>query len=309
MGRALARPIRVVVVSERPVTNLQLWVSVVELGCFFGLLALSYFLVLAGAGFFNFAIGPYAMVGGLCTSWLVIRHGISLWPAIGLALVSSLLLAAATELAVVRPVERRSGGGELPALVAVAAVLFLIQQLGGYVFGRTTLPGQRIVHHASYHFRSAIIQPTSVVLVAVTAAVFIGVGTWIRFTRTGRLLRAVGDSKESAAVLGLPVNRIRLVVFVLSGLLAGLTGVLFAPKAGVSWLSGLDWALSGFLALVVGGTGTIFAPLLGGLLLGAAEVFIPFYFGGGSRSYGILVVALVFFAFKPTGLTSRAVRT
>jgi branched-chain amino acid transport system permease protein len=60
--------------------------------------------------------------------------------------------------------------------------------------------------------------------------------------------------------------------------------------------------------MVVGGTGSLWAPLLGGLLLGGLEVFVPYYFGGQSHVYGLLVVALVFFAFKPQGLFVRSVR-
>ena len=54
--------------------TLDLWISALQMGCFFGLLALAYYLVLVGAGFFNFAIGPYAMVSGLFTSYLVIEE-------------------------------------------------------------------------------------------------------------------------------------------------------------------------------------------------------------------------------------------
>jgi branched-chain amino acid transport system permease protein len=209
----------------------------------------------------------------------------------------------------VRPVQRRSGGGELPALVAVAAVLFAIQQLAGYLFGHTTLPGQSLVTFDPLPLGDTFVQPNTVLLVAFTAVGFAAFALWIRLTRTGRLLRAVGDSKHAAALLGLPVNRIRLIAFLLSGLLAAVTGLLFAPKAGVSSLSGLSWALSGFLAMVVGGTGSVWAPLLGGLLLGAIEVFLPYYFGGQAGVYGLLVVALLFFAFKPNGLFVRRVRT
>jgi branched-chain amino acid transport system permease protein len=285
----------------------QLWISALEMGCFFGLLALAYYLVLVGAGFFNFAIGPYAMVAGLGTSWLVVQKGLGIWAAAGVAVLAVLALAVLTELAVVRPVQRRSGG-ELPALVAVAAVLFAIQQFAGYLFGYTTLPGQNLVTFGPVRLGGTSVQSGTVLLVAVTAVAFGALAAWIRFTRTGRLLRAVGDSKHAAALLGLPVNRVRLVAFLLAGLLAAVTGLLFAPKAGVNSLSGLNWALSGFLAMVVGGTGTVWAPLLGGLLLGAVEVFVPYYAGGQSHVYGLLVVALLFFAFKPSGLFTRRVR-
>jgi branched-chain amino acid transport system permease protein len=289
-------------------TDPQLWVSAIELGCFFGLLALSYFVVLAGTGFFNFAVGPYAMVGGLCTAWLVINHGFGLWFAVVIALVVTMALAATTELVVVRPVQRRSGRSDLPALVAVTAVLFAIEQLAGVVFGYTTLPGENLVNIQPVQLGSAIVVPSALVLAIVTVVVFVLVAAWVRFTRTGRLLRAVGDSREAATLLGLPVNRIRIVAFVLSGLLAGIAGLLFAPKAGVSSTSGLDWALSGFLALVVGGTATVWAPLVGGLILGALQIFIPFYFGGASLSYLLLILAVAFFALRPQGIFVRRVR-
>ena len=286
----------------------QLWLSALEMGCFFGLLALAYYLVLVGAGFFNFAIGPYAMMGGLCTSWLVIERDMGVWPAAAVAVAVTVALAAATELVVVRPVQKRSGKGELPALVAVAAVLFLIQQLAGYLFGYVTLPGQSLATFDPVTVGSTTVQPSSVLLFVMTVVVFAGTAAGIRLTRTGRLLRAVGDSTHAAALLGLPVNRIRLVAFLAAGLLAAVTGLLFAPKAGVSSLSGLSWTLSGFLAMVVGGTGSLWAPLLGGLVLGGLEVFVPYYFGGQSHVYGLLFVALVFFAFKPQGLFVRRVR-
>ncbi len=143
---------------------------------------------------------------------------------------------------------------------------------------------------------------------AVTAVAFAATALWIRYTRTGRLLRAVGDSTHAAALLGLPVNRVRLVAFLIAGVLAAVTGLLFAPKAGVNSLSGLSWSVSGFLAVVVGGTGSVWAPLAGGLLLGAVEVFVPYYFGGQSHVYGLLLVALLFFAFRPQGLFVRMVR-
>jgi len=289
-------------------TELQLWISAVQMGCFFGLLALAYYLVLVGAGFFNFAIGPYAMVGGLCTSWLVIEWDVNVWAAAGIAIVVAALLAIATEVLVVRPVQRRSGGGELPALVAVAAVLFAIQQGAGSVFDYVTLPGQNLLTIAPIAIGATALQPGTILTIGATAVAFAGIAAWIRWTRTGRLLRAVGDSTAAATLLGLPVARVRLVAFVVSGVIAAVAGLLFSTKAGVNSLSGLSWAISGFLALVIGGTGTVVAPLVGGLLLGLVEVFVPYYFGGQSHVYGMLIVALLFFAVKPEGLFVRRVR-
>ena len=290
-------------------TDIQLWLSAAEVGCFFGLIALSYLLILEGAGFFNFALGPYAMVAGLGTTWLVIEKEMSLWPAVAVAVLVVVVLAAATELLVVRPIEARSGGSELSALVAVAAILFAIEQGAGFVFGRRQLPGQLLVEFDPIEVGDAFLQPSAAVLLAVTVVVFLAVAAWLRLGGTGRLLRAIGDNKEAAAVLGLPVSRARLTAFVLGGLVAAVAGLLYAPKAGVGFETGLSWTLSGFLALVVGGTGTVWAPLVGGLLVGGVEVFVPYYLGSAAPNYVILGIALVFFAFRPEGMFSRRIRT
>lgn len=286
----------------------QLWVSVIEIGSFYSLIALAYLLVLEGAGFFNFAIGPYAMVAGLGTSWLVIEKDWNPVPSAIFMVAVVLALAAVTDVVIVRRIEKKSGGGELPALVAVAAIIFAIQQAAGMAFGRRDLPGQRLITFDRIELGEAIIQPTSVLLVCVTVLLFAGVFVWFKVTSTGRSLRAVGDNKAAAQLLGLPVSRIRLTAFVLAGLVGGIAGLLFAPKAGVSFDRGLVWAVWGFLALVVGGTGSALAPLLGGFLLAASQVFVPYYWGGGAQDYVTLGVALLFFAFRPQGIFTRRVR-
>lgn len=286
----------------------QLWLSVLEIGSFFGLIALAYQLTLIGAGFFNFAIGPYAMVAALGASWLAIELKMPVAVSLVIGLLIAVAVSGLTELLVVRQVQKRSGKGELPALVAVTAVLFIVQQGAGTLFGRPALPGQVLVSFGTWQFGEVYLAGTTVVLVVSTAVIFIAVSLWMGLSRTGRLLRAVGDNRSAAALLGLPVGRIRLIAFLLSGLIAGLAGILYAPKTGVAFTSGLAWTLVGFLALVIGGTGRTWAPLIGGLVLGAIQVFAPFYFGSMGPTTMVLLIALLFFAFRPQGLFSTRVR-
>lgn len=289
--------------------NPQLWVSVFTIGSFYGLIALSFYLTLVGAQFFNFAIGTYAMVAGLGASWLVLFQNWPLPLAAVTALVAAIGLSILTEVAVIRPVQRRSKG-ELSALVAVAAVLFAISQIAGLVFGHQALPGQPIFAPDRIEIGAAVIQGTTIPLLVATVVMFAATWLWIRGTRTGRLLRAVGDSTEAARTLGLPVGRVRIVAFAVGGLIAGVAGLMFAPAGGVGVGpdSGLAWTLSGFLAFVIGGTASVWAPLAGGILLAMLQIFVSYYFGGNVATYGILVIALVFFAFRPEGLFARKVR-
>jgi branched-chain amino acid transport system permease protein len=286
----------------------QLWVSTVELTCFFSLLGLAYLLVMEGSGLFNFAIGQYAMVGGLGTAWLMFDKELSIVPAALIGIVFAVACAGVTEVAVVRPIQRRTGGDELPALVAVVALLAALEQFAGWRFGQQTLPGRPLVAFDGFEIAGAQVAPHVVILVIATVLVVLLTTLWRRYTSTGRLLRAVGDNEHAAALLGLPVKRIRITAFVVAGAVAGLAGILFAPKAGVSFHSGLGWSLLGFLVLVVGGTGSMLAPVLGGFLLAIVEIWAPYHFGSASKDYLVFAVALAFFAFRPTGVFARKVR-
>ena len=132
---------------------------------------------------------------------------------------------------------------------------------------------------------------------------------WLKFSPYGKILRAVGDNQEAAQTLGLPVTRVRLIAFGLAGLIAGIAGPLFASKAGVGFDSGLSYSLFGFIALVLGGTGTPWAPLAGGLLLASIQIMSSYFLGSVWLNYATLAVAVVFFAIRPEGIFARRVRT
>ena len=287
--------------------EVQLWLSALEVGCFFALLGLAFLLVWQGTGDFNFAIGPLAMIGALCASWLSIEHEVPMWPALLLGIVLVVVLSAVIELAVVRPISSRSTQ-HLPAVVAIAAVLFAIMQGAAVFFGRTSLPGLQVVSFDPIQLGELTIISTTLVLIVVTFATFAAVGIWVKAAPSGRLLRAVGNNADAARTIGLPVSRVRLTAFVLAGAIAAVAGLLYAPKSGVSFDRGLTWTMVGFLAVVVGGTGSIWAPLVAGLLLGALEVFLPYYFSSSTPDYVMLLLALVFFAFRPQGIFMQRVR-
>ncbi|WP_039829132.1 branched-chain amino acid ABC transporter permease [Nocardia testacea] len=286
----------------------QLWLAGAEIGCFFALVALSIYLVVVGASFFNFAAGPYAMAAGLLAGYASAQWGVPIIAGAALGVAAAVGISLVTEVVVVRPVQRRSGGAELPALVAVTATLFAIQQLAGTIFGRTPVSVANLLPLPDFHLGPVSVQGTTATIILATVAVLVATVLWLRATTTGRLLRAVGDNHDAARMIGVNVTRVRLWAFGLSGAIAGIAGVVFAAKSGAQFTSGLSWTLTGFLALVVGGTGRPWAPLVGGLALGWVQVFGSFYFGATGSSIAIFLVALVFFAFRPEGLFQRKVR-
>ncbi|MET4047481.1 branched-chain amino acid ABC transporter permease [Rhodococcus sp. 1163] len=286
----------------------QLWLAAIEIGCFFALVALSMYLVVVGASFFNFAAGPYAMAAAMVTGYATTAWGLPVVFSALLGVAVGITVSLLTEVIVVRNVQRRSGGAELPALVAVTATLFAIQQLAGTIFGRTPLPVQNLFPFANFSIGGVAVQGTTVTIVLVTVVAAAATIMWLRSTTTGQLLRAVGDNNEAAQIIGVGVNRVRLWAFGISGAIAAIAGIVFAAKSGAQFTNGLSWTLTGFLALVIGGTGKPWAPLVGGLALGIVQVFGSYYFGATGSSIAIFLIALTFFAFRPEGLFQRKVR-
>ncbi|WP_033288960.1 branched-chain amino acid ABC transporter permease [Amycolatopsis jejuensis] len=287
---------------------LQLWVSVAALAVFSGVLGLGYLLVMRGSGVFMFALGPLAMTSAMLGSWLVTVYQLPKLLAFVIGVVAATALSALLEMSIVRPLHQRTGGAELPTVVAIVAVLFALQQLAGTVFGRTPLPGQALVPASSWRLGGLVLDGPLLLLIGVGLVLLVAAGYWLRRTRYGRMLRAVGDNERAAEIIGVPVRRIRLLAFALAGALAGVMGPLFAARTGVSFESGLQWTLAGFLALIVGGIGPYWAPLAGGLIIAALQTLAVYWLGPSWLDYLTFAMAFVFFVFRPQGLFRAKVR-
>lgn len=284
------------------------WIAVAEIGSFYALIAVAYLVVQRGAGFFNFAIGAYAMVAGLASAYASATLG---WPdlaAIVFGLALAVVLSVLTELVVVRPIDAVAPGQELPALIAVVAVLFAVEQAAATAFGRLPLAGVTWVSNDVVTVGSLNLQKPGIFLIGMTVVAFIVLQAWTSRAKFGQMLHAVGDNKHAAETIGLPVGTIRLVAFAVGGLLAAVAGSLWAFKAGVHFDQGFDFALQGFLALVIAGRSSIWAPLVGGILFATAQQLAIFYFGGAALDYVTLALALAFFAWRPGGIFSRRAR-
>ena len=288
--------------------DINLWIAALEIGCFFALIGLTLYLVVVGADFFNFATGPYAMAAALFAGFATASWGMSIYVAVLVGILIGIVSGMLTEIVVVKPIQKRAGGAELPALVVVTATLFGLQQLAGTLFGRTPRSVEQFLPLGDLTIGDVVIDRGSLSIILTTVVIFVGVIAWLNMSTVGQLLRAVGDNNEAARMIGINVNVVRLWAFGIAGAIAAIAGLVFAAKSGVQFTSGLSWTLTGFLALVIGGLGRPWAPLIGGLALGFIQVFSSYYYGATGASIAIFLVALVFFAVRPEGLFQRKVR-
>jgi branched-subunit amino acid ABC-type transport system permease component len=258
----------------------------------------------------NFAYGDYMTFGAFVGVLFNVELGLPILPAAVLAMAATALLSVLLDLVLWRPMRARGAGFMGLFLVSVGLALVLRQAI--FLVAGPQPRSYDVDPYKVYVLGSVRLSGAQGTAIVVAAVAIVLVGLLIARTAIGRMMRAVADDASLAAVSGVRTSRVILFTWVLSGLLAGLAGVLaglvqysFDPNFGFALL------LPVFAAVVLGGIGSPYGALLAGLLLGLAmEVSTwPSLAGGVNPTYkpvvafAALILALL---LRPQGLLGRA---
>jgi len=145
-----------------------------------------------------------------------------------------------------------------------------------------------------------------VLVIVGTAVLMVVLTLWVNRSRTGKAVRAVSFDREAAEMMGVNVNHVIVVTFLIGSALAGISGVMTALVFGrIFHFMGFVAGLKAFTAAVVGGIGSIPGAMLGGLLIGMAEAYTTGYISSTFQNlivFGLLILVLL---IKPTGLLGK----
>jgi len=280
---------------------LQNVIDALTAGSYYALFALGIALIFGIMRLVNFAQGELIMAGAytvyLTQDWP--------WALIVVATVVVVVaLALLMERVAFRPVRGRSAA---TLLITSFAVSFFLQNLARMVF--TTLPKSADItplFRRSFVIGDLTISWLSVIAVCTTALLMVSLALFLNRTRLGVQMRAAAEDFGMARLCGVPANRVIAIAFAISGVLAGIAGLLLVGQTGsLSVTMGLTPVLFGFTAAVIGGLGSLTGAVLGGYLLGAATVFLqnilPFELGGYRDAF-LFAAVFAFMALRPGGL-------
>ena len=288
-------------------------------GSVYALIALGYTMVYGVLRFINFAHGEVFMLGGMTAYFItdgLARSGfwlsqpwLSLLIALVAAMIVSTLVAVALERVAYRPL--RGKPRLIPFITAIGASFFLQYATGG-LFGVDfkSLPNTEVLAGTVRFAGIQVVKPQLVVIVT-AIVMMIGLYFLVEKTKAGRAMRSVAEDAETAALMGVNVDRTISLVFAVGGAMAGAAGMLFALVFGqIDFFSGFVPGIKAFTAAVLGGIGNIPGAMLGGLTLGIVESLGPSLVltGLGVRgahqlkdmvAFLVLVMVLI---FRPTGI-------
>lgn len=296
----------------------QTIINGLTLGSVYALIALGYSMVYGILKLLNFAHGDVYMVGAY------IGYGvlIVLVPASGplmataliillmlvLAMIGCAILGVAIERFAYRPLRNAP---RIAPLISALGVSFILQNLVQLTISPRPLSygsGTLIPTDSGLSLGDTRIHTARLLVIGTTIVLMLALTYFVRGTRLGRAMRAVAIDMDAAAMMGVDVDRIIVVTFLIGSALAGGAGVL----VGIVFLSiqhtmGFLAGLKGFTASVVGGIGNIPGAVLGGLLIGMAEAFASVYISVTFKDAVAFIILVIVLLIRPSGLLGRAV--
>jgi branched-chain amino acid transport system permease protein len=257
----------------------------------------------------NFAQGEFVMLGGVVAAALV-AQGLPLWAAIIIAKLVGAAVAAAQERLTLAPVRDAPHFIRITITLGVAVVLRGIALL---LFGKDPLFLPGFTGEGTFTFAGAVLPVQSLWVWAATAALLGATFWFLKFTDTGRAVRACSINLRAARLMGIDAERLTLLIFALAGATGALVGVVITPIVLATWDAGVSYGLKGFIGAILGGMRNPVVAVLGGLGIGVVESLAAGYVSSGYKDaivYGILIVYLLIrggvFLFGRTSLASGA---
>ena len=295
----------------------------VALGGIYAVIAIGYTMVYGILRMINFAHSEVFMSGPLTAYFLADAWGRSGFldqnPVIGLlaiflvAMLVSMGVAVLLERIAYRPL--RFAPRLVPLITAIGASFFLQYFFRGLYGTNIKVYPEIAALKGVLQIGDYTIQYVQILVIVSASLMMLGLQLFIQNTRTGKAMRAVAEDKQTAALMGINVDRIIVITFMLGGALAGAAGVLYGLMfKQVYYLMGFIPGIKAFTAAVLGGIGNVPGAMVGGLFLGIAESLGPNLFLDGlgipapyqlkdAIAFTLLVLILI---FRPTGILGEA---
>ena len=281
---------------------LQQLINGLMLGATYSLVAIGYTLIFGVLGLLHFAHGEVLMAGAFMGLYIIIWSGLPLYIALPLAMVATGVLGIVIDLLAIRPLKKDF---PLAPLLSTIGVTIIIHNLAVKLFGGYGTRFPDAIKTVHYEVGPFLISSINILILGVSLFLMVVLYFFIAKTKVGKAMRTVSESHITAGFLGVNVDWIVLLTFGIASALAGAAGVMIGIAFhAISPFIGLTFALKGLVVMLLGGLGNVVGAMIGGLILGMAEVMsialLPTEINlQDIFSFGIMIIILI---FRPTGL-------
>ncbi|MCL1837889.1 MAG: branched-chain amino acid ABC transporter permease [Propionibacteriaceae bacterium] len=287
---------------------LQQLINGLSLGSIYALIALGYTMVYGILQLINFAHGDIYMIGAFVGYFCMSSLQLGFFESLLIAMVACSILGALIERIAYKPLRNSTRIALLITAIGVSLVLeyTMVYFVGAGVRSYPPLPEFMI---GSFNFGGVIIKNLQILIVGISVTLMIALQLIVKKTKVGKAMRAVSQDAETARLMGINVDNIISVTFMLGSALAGAAGVLVGVYYNsINPLMGLMPGLKAFVAAVFGGIGLIPGALLGAYVVGSLETFVAATGNSMFRDAVVFAVLIAILIVKPTGLLGKNVK-
>jgi branched-chain amino acid transport system permease protein len=279
----------------------QITVSGLAMGAIYALIALGYVFVWNTMAIVNFAAGEFVTFAAyIFVATFITQLGFPFWVALASAAAVMALLGAIFSRVVFARLQKQR---PLVAIISTVAFGIFLKELARILYGPEPLIYTGPFESGSgVHVGNVVIGWQQLLILGIVVVLTIAQGIVLKRTMLGKMMRAVALDRDTAALMGIPVQRVLAGTFAYSSVLAALAGMLLAPLFFVTTEMGSMVGLKGFVAMIIGGFGSIPGAILGGLLLGVGENWASYLLSSTYRDVIAFVILLLFLAVRPEGL-------
>src|ERR1700758_728320 len=271
----------------------QTLVNGVSVGCIYGLIGIGFCVIYNASGIVNFAQGAFVMLGGMVASAALKTYGLPLPVAGILAILMCAGVGILLERIVVRPLWDRQSATFVMILATLAAQI-VIERLTLIAAGDQPHSLPMFTDRPPLRVGAVAVSYQFLWIVGGSALVIALLALFFSSTKTGKAMRACAIDRDAAALQGIPVSRMLALAFGLSAALGAFAGVLITPTQYTAFNLGVPFAISGFIAAIVGGFGRPLGALAGGILLGVVQALAIVVLGSAFKNIAALSVLLLF---------------
>lgn len=286
------------------ITNiLEQLLNGLRIGSVYALIALGYTMVYGIAKMINFAHGDIIMVGAYALYVYVALLKLPPVLAVILTIITCAAVGITIEKVAYKPLRKAQ---PLAVLITAIGVSYLLQNLSLLIFKATPIPFGSIIKVPSVKIAGLNISGLTMVTLAVTVVIMVGLTLFINRTRMGHAMLAVSEDKGAAELMGINVNRTISVTFAIGSALAAVAGILYISQYEtlLPTLGALP-GIKAFVAAVLGGIGSIPGAMFGGMILGIIESMSKAYISTQLSDAIVFSVLVVVLLVKPSGILGK----
>lgn len=279
---------------------LQQLINGLMLGSTYSLVAIGYTLIFGVLNILHFAHGEVLMAGAFMGLYIITLTHLPIYISLPLTMLLTGILGIIVEILAVRPLKKDY---HLAPLLSTIGVTIILQNLAVKLFGGYGTRFPDVLQKMDFKIGNLLLSSINIFTFAGSVCLMVILYFFIEKTKIGMAIRTVAQSHITASLLGINVNYVMLVTFAIASALAGAAGVMIGiAYHAITPYIGLQFALKGLVVMLLGGLGNLAGAMIGGLILGMAEVVSIAYVTESFQdivSFGIMIIILI---FKPTGL-------